>query len=151
MPVIEFNLLAGEISARTTVISRPNFPNAFPDALRDANIPVGDVDLIGGLRARVVALNGDDFGEYERIEIRACPRGSSGGCNNISSIVFSQEDLFRRRDQTVNLSPSLVNFRELLLGSDLYRFELTFRSGTVTSRNISGRLEWSLMAVGDLD
>lgn len=149
--MLEFDLLAGEVPTRTAVVARPNFPTGFRQALLDNDVTADDVDLVGGLRARVVALNGEDFSEYERIEVRACPIGSPGGCNDIAFIMFSQSDLFLRRDQTVNLNPSLVNFRDLFLGNDNVRIEVTFRSGTVTSRNIPARLEWAINAVGDLD
>ena len=149
-PVMEFTLPAGQTSFRSAV-SGGTLPTRFQEALTDNNVDPAEVDLVGGLRARVVSLTGDDFREIERIEVRACPVGSAGGCIDISTLLFSQADLFNRRQQTVDLSPSLVNHRELFLGNEAFRMELIFVAGNVTSRALEGRLEWSVMAVGDLD
>jgi len=118
--------------------------------MMEANVTTDDIDLVGGLRARVVSLTGEDFSEIERIELRACPVGSPGGCNQ-QDIMFSVDDLFRRRQQTVNLNPSLVNFKTLFAGSDNVRVELVFRSGITTSRIIQARLEWTAVAFGNLE
>lgn len=150
-PVIEFVVPPGTTNIQTSVIARPNLPTGFVQALADNDVRPDEVDLVGGFRARVVSVNAEDFAEIERIEIRVCPVGSSGGCQDLASILFSQSDLFGRRQQAVDLSPSLVNFRDLFLGSDRFRMELTFRAGRTTSRAIEGRLEWMVMAVGDLE
>jgi hypothetical protein len=149
-PVIEFVVPSGQPSFQTLVIAQPTLPTAFVDAMRDAAVTADDIDLVGGLRARVVSLTGEDFSEIERIELRACPIGSSGGCNQ-QDIMFSVDDLFRRRQQTVNLNPSLVNFKNLFVGNDNVRIELVFRSGITTSRIIEARLEWAAVAFGNLD
>ena len=118
--------------------------------MSDAAVSADDIDLVGGLRARVVSLTGEDFSEIERIEIRACTVGTPRGCNQ-QDIMFSVDDLFRRRQQTINLNPSLVNFKTLFVGNDNVRIELVFRSGITTSRIIEARLEWTAVAFGNLE
>jgi hypothetical protein len=149
-PVVEFVVPAGQPSFQTLVIAQSSIPTSFVDAMMEANVTTDDIDLVGGLRARVVSLTGEDFSEIERIELRACPVGSPGGCNQ-QDIMFSVDDLFRRRQQTVNLNPSLVNFKTLFAGNDNVRVELVFRSGITTSRIIQARLEWTAVAFGNLE
>lgn len=148
--MVEFVVPSGQPSFQTLVIAQPSLPTAFVDAMRDADVSADDIDLVGGLRARVVSLTGEDFSEIERIELRACPIGSPGGCNQ-QDIMFSVDDLFRRRQQTINLNPSLVNFKNLFVGNDNVRVELVFRSGITTSRTIEARLEWVAVAFGNLE
>jgi hypothetical protein len=118
--------------------------------MRLANVTSDEIDIYGGLRARVTSLSGEDFSEIERIELRACPVGQVGGCDQ-RDIMFSQSDLFRRRQQTIDLSPGLINFRELFLGSDNVRIELVFFPGITTSRTIEARLEWAGVAFGNVE
>ncbi len=118
--------------------------------MNDAAVGADEIDLVGGFRARVVSLTNEDFSEIERIEIRVCPVGTAGGCTQ-RDILFSQDDLFRRRQQTVDLSPSLINFKNLFVGSDNMRVELVFFAGITTSRNLEARLEWSVGAFGNLE
>ncbi|MCX8212162.1 MAG: hypothetical protein ACJATN_001181 [Neolewinella sp.] len=65
--------------------------------------------------------------------------------------MFSQSDLFRRRQQSVDLSPQLLNFKDLFLGNDNVRIELVFRPGSTTSRTIEARLEWAGVAFGNVE
>lgn len=149
-PVTEFVVLGGQTSVVSSVVAQNSVQTSFFTAISDAGVRAEDIDLVGGYRARVVSLTNDDFGEMERIEIRVCPVGTPGGCSQ-RDILFSQDDLFRRRQQTVDLSPSLINFRELFVGSDNMRVELVFFAGITTSRNLEARLEWSVAAFGNLE
>lgn len=116
--------------------------------MRDAQVAVDDINVFGGLRARVVSITGEDFREIERMEVRACPVGTPGGCDR-GNIVFSQGDLFGRRLQSVDLSPSLLNFKTLFVGNENVRVELVFVLGQSTTRNLEGRLEWAMAAFGE--
>jgi len=140
---------AGQPSFRTFVAARPIIPTAAIEALNDAQLSPDDVEILGGLRARVVSLTGEDFSEIERIELRACPVGSTLGCQSLTSLVFSQGDLFRRRQQSIALSPGVLNFKTLFLGNDNIRLELVFQPGITTSRTIEARLEWAMAAFGE--
>lgn len=146
-PITELTLRAGSPGGFNLV---GNVPTGIMQAMRDNNVTANDIDLIGGFAARLTSLSGEDFGQYSRMEIRVCPVGQSGGCNQ-SDIVFSKPDLFRRRDQIIQFDPSLLNARELFLSEDVVRVELSFVVGELTSQNIETRLEWSMQAVGDLD
>ncbi|WP_020571169.1 hypothetical protein [Neolewinella persica] len=141
---------AGQPNFQSFVNAQEIVPTSIAEALLEANVTADDVDIYGGFRARVVSLTGEDFSEIERIELRACPVGTPGGCDR-SFLMFSQGDLFRRRDQTINLSPGLLNFKELFFGNDFVRIELVFFPGITTSRNIEARLEWSAIAFGNVD
>ncbi|MEM9261008.1 MAG: hypothetical protein AAGA62_15300 [Bacteroidota bacterium] len=149
-PVTEFNIPAGQPNFSTFVIAQPQVLTNFVDEISQANVTVADIDNVSGLRARVTSLSGEDFGEIERIELRVCTVGQSGGCDQFN-LLFSVDDLFRRRQQTVNLNPGLRNFRELFVSSDLVRVELVITPGITTSQNIQARLEWSVQAVGNLE
>jgi hypothetical protein len=120
------------------------------EAMRTAGVTPDEIDVYGGFRARVTSLTGEDFSEIERIELRACPVGSTNGCDQ-RDIMFSQSDLFRRRQQTIDLSPGLVNFKDLFLGNDNVRIELVFFPGITTSRTIEARLEWAGVAFGNVE
>lgn len=148
-PVLEFGIPAGQIG--TFFLAQDRMPTAFFDALRENNVTAEDVDLVGGFRARITSLTGDDFGEIERIDLRACPVGTPNGCTDLTFNLFSLTDNFNRRQQTVNLNPTPVNARELFLGSDEFRFEIVIFPGQTTSIPIDARLEWEVQAVGDLD
>lgn len=145
---IEFGMPAGEPAFRTFVVARPVLPTGLLEALRNSQTSADDVEVFGGLRARVVSLTGEDFGEIERIELRACPVGTPLGCDR-ATIVFSQDDLFRRRQQSIDLSPGLLNFKNLFLGNDNVRIELVLQPGATTTRNIEARLEWAMAAFGE--
>ncbi|MBC6995648.1 hypothetical protein QWY85_06415 [Neolewinella lacunae] len=149
-PVTDFVIPAGQPSFQTLVIAQNRVPTGFVDEMLRTGVAAGDIDLVGGLRARVTSLTNDDFGEIERMELRVCPVGQAGGCDQFD-LLFSVDDLFRRRQDVVNLSPGLRNFRELFLGSETVRVELIITPGITTSRTLEARLEWSATAVGDLD
>lgn len=149
-PVIEFNIPAGQPNFSTFVIAQPQVFTNFVDEINQANVTAEDIDNVSGLRARVTSLSGEDFGEIERIELRVCTVGQSGGCDQFN-LLFSVDDLFRRRQQTVNLNPGLRNFRELFVGNEIIRMELVISPGITTSQNIQARLEWAVQAVGNLE
>jgi hypothetical protein len=149
-PIVDFIVPAGVPSFQTFVVAQNSVPTGVVEAMRLASVTADEVDVYGGLRARVVSLTGEDFGEIERIELRACPVGTSGGCDQ-ATIMFSQSDLFRRRQQSVDLSPQLLNFKDLFLGNDNVRIELVFRPGSTTSRTIEARLEWAGVAFGNVE
>lgn len=150
-PIVEFDIPAGRPSFQSIVVPQNSIPTGLLDAMQQANVSADEIDVFGGLRARVVSLTGEDFSDIDRIELRACPVGTTNGCSSTLDIMFSQDDLFRRRQQTVDLSPGLINFRELFLGSDNVRIELIFFPGTTTSRALEGRLEWAGAAFGNVE
>ena len=150
-PVTEPIILAGASTFTTFVVPQEDLATGFQQALADNGVTAEDVDLVGGFRCRLTSLTGDDFRDIERVELRVCEQGRQFGCNEILHIAFSQADLFNRRQQVINLSPSLRNFRELFLGSERFRAELVIFPGTTVSRTLETRLEWSLQAVGDLE
>jgi len=143
-PVLEFEVLGGEIPAITRVISLDFVATGLRDAMAAAGVTEEDINVVGGLRARVVSLTGENFSEMERITLRACAVGSTGGCFDPLSQLFTVDDLFGRRQQTVNLNPTPINFKEFFLDNEQVRLELTFQSAVTTSRNLEGRLEWTL-------
>lgn len=147
--MIDIPIRAGETS--TFFVARDRMPTGFFEALRDNDVTGDDVDLVGGFRARLVALNGEDFSQIERVDLRACPVGTPNGCTDITFNLFSITDNFNRRQQTLNLNPSPVNLRNLFVGSDEFRFEIVVFPGQTTSFPIEARLEWEIQAVGDLD
>jgi len=142
---------AGQPVRSSFVNAQNSIPTGLMEAMRLASVSPDEIDVYGGFRARVTSLTGEDFGEIERIELRACPVGSANGCSRTTDIMFSQSDLFRRRQQTIDLSPGLVNFKDLFLGNDNVRIELIFFPGITTSRTIEARLEWSGVAFGNIE
>ena len=148
-PVTEFAIPAGQAQFRSFVVALPQVETDFTGTLARNNLDAADVDLVGGLRARVVSLTGDDWGEFERVELRVCPVGQENGCDQFD-LMFSVDDLFRRRQLTVNLNPGLRNHSDLFM-DDQVRVELIFTAGNFTSAAMQGRLEWSVQAVGNLD
>lgn len=149
-PIVDFVVPAGQPNFQTLVISQNRLATVFTEEMTRTSTSAEEIDAVGGFRARVVSLNGEDFGEIERIELRACPVGQANGCSQFD-ILFSIDDLFRRRQQTVDLNPGLRNFKNLFLGNEEIRVELVLRPGITTSRTIEARLEWAIQAVGNLD
>ncbi|MBB4078975.1 hypothetical protein GGR28_001592 [Lewinella aquimaris] len=147
-PVLEFTVPAGQSSFRTFVVARPEFATGFNQALADNGVDVDDIDLVGGVRARITSISGEDFREIERIELRVCP-ASESDCTFID-LMFSISDLGGRRQQVVNLNPGEKNFRSLFLTEENVRMELVFFPLEVTTRNIDARLEWTIGAIGGL-
>ncbi len=144
-PPIDFTLSPGQPAFQTFVVARPSFNMGYMNALRTNNVSPDEVDEVGGFFARVVSLSGEDFSEYRGMELRLCPIDQANGCNPFD-ILFSVGDLFRRRDQIVNLNPGLRNFKELIATENV-RFELVFTSALTTTQSIDCRLEWGIRGV----
>lgn len=148
-PLLNVGIPAGQTGS--FVLSRGRFPNSFAQALLENGVSADEVDLVGGFRARLVSLSGGDFREIERVDLRACPVGTPNGCTDITFNLFSLRDNFNRRQQQINLNPSLVNARALFLGDEAFRFELVVFPGQTTTVPIDARLEWEIQAVGGLE
>lgn len=144
-PPIDFTLTPGQPAFQSLVIARQSFPTGYSNALSTNNVSPDEVDEVGGFFARVVSLSGEDFSEYRNMELRLCPVDQANGCSQFD-ILFSIGDLFRRRDQVVNLNPGLRNFKELIETENV-RFELVFTSGLTTTQRIDCRLEWGIRGV----
>jgi hypothetical protein len=147
-PMTTFVIPAGQPSFQTFVIAQPRLTTGFRDNLDANGFTVEDIDIVGGVRARVTSLSGEDFSEIERMELRVCP-ASERDCTFID-LMFSVDDLGRRRQQVVNLNPGEKNFRNVFLENEVVRVELVITPFEVTTRNIEARLEWSVGAIGGL-
>ncbi len=147
-PPLEFVIPAGQPSFRTYVIAQAGVATQFQEQLADRGFTPDDVDIVSGVRARIVSLSGEDFREIERIELRACPT-SETDCTYID-LLFSIDDLGGRRQQVVNLNPGERNFRNLFLEEEAVRVELVLTPFNVTTQNIEARLEWTIGALGGL-
>lgn len=145
-----FVVPAGIVSPFFHVAAIDPLPTGFSQALMDNNVAIEDIDLVGGFRARITTLDGSDFSDIGRIELRACPQGQSLGCDQLQN-VFTWTEAGGGRRQTLDLNPTPINFRELFLGNEEFRFEIAFRPFQSTTQSIELRLEWSVQAVGDLD
>ena len=99
----------------------------------------------------LTSLMGDDFRDIERLYLRIRDRGRQFSCHQILHIAFSQADLFNRRQQVINISPSLRNFWELFLGNERFRAELVVFPGTTVRWTRERWLVWRLRAVEDLE
>ena len=148
-PPVDFDIRAGQPSFRTFVIAQPGVTTGFNQALADRGLSADDVDIVSGVRARIVSLSGEDFREIERIELRVCP-ASATDCTYID-LLFSIDDLGGRRQQVVNLNPGERNFRNLFLQEEAVRVEIVVTPFNVTTQNIDARLEWTLGALGGLE
>ncbi len=148
-PPIEFVIPAGQPSFRTFVIAQQGVATGFLEAVADNGFRPDDVDIVGGVRARIVSLSGEDFREIERIELRACP-ASESDCTYID-LLFSIDDLGGRRQQVVNLNPGERNLRNLFLEEEEVRVELVVTPFDITTQNIDARLEWTIGAIGGLE
>lgn len=142
---IDFTLTPGQPSFQAAVLARPNQPTRFASTLQSSSVSLDQVDEVSGLFARITSLSGEDFGELRSIDLRICSVDESA-CTEFD-VLFSVNDLFRRRDLVVNLNPGLRNFRELF-AEDLVRLEWVFVSGQTTTQSIDCRLEWSVRGVG---
>ena len=148
-PVVEFTIPAGLPGFQTYVIAQPRMATNFQDQLVASGYTADDVDLVGGIRARIVSLSGEDFREIERAELRVCSADASD-CTFID-LMFSVDDLGGRRQQVIDLNPGQRNFRNLFLDNEEVRMELVLTAFDVTSVNIDARLEWTVGALGNLD
>ena len=147
-PVVEFTIPAGLPGFQTFVVAQPRMPTNFQDRLDESGFTADDVDLVGGIRARIVSLSGEDFREIERAELRVCSVDETD-CTFID-LMFSVDDLGGRRQQTINLNPGQKNFRNVFLDNEEVRMELVLTPFDVTTQNIDARLEWTVGAVGGL-
>lgn len=142
---IDFTLSPGQPSFQSLVVARPAINTRLAATLQSSNVSLEQLDEISGLFARVVSLSGEDFGEFRSIDLRLCPVGQTGGCTEFD-LLFSVDDLFRRRDNVINLNPGLRNFRDLY-DSEQVRLEIVFLAGQTTTQSIDCRLEWSIRGV----
>ena len=147
-PVVEFTIPAGLPGFQTFVVAQPRMATNFQDRLAASGFTADDVDLVGGIRARVISLSGEDFREIERAELRVCS-ADAADCTFID-LMFSVDELGGRRQQVINLNPGQRNFRNLFLDNADVRMELVLTPFDVTSVNIDARLEWTVGAVGGL-
>ncbi|WP_116107136.1 hypothetical protein [Lewinella sp. IMCC34191] len=147
-PVVEFTIPAGLPGFQTFVVAQPRMTTNFQDRLDASGFSAEDVDLVGGLRARIVSLSGEDFREIERAELRVCSVNETD-CTFID-LLFSVDDLGGRRQQVIDLNPGQKNFRNVFLGAEEVRMELVLTPFNVTSQNIQARLEWTVAAFGNL-
>ena len=147
-PPLDFILPAGQAAPQVFVVARNRMPTGFTAALADNGVDRSEVDLVGGIRARIVSLSGEDFRELRRVELRVCS-ANENFCT-VADIMFSIDDLQGRRQQVVNINPGLRNFRDLYLGDDEVRMELVLFPDRITSQNVESRLEWTIGAVGGL-
>ncbi|MGB3800876.1 MAG: hypothetical protein WA952_13760, partial [Lewinella sp.] len=143
-PVVEFTIPAGLPGFQTFVIAQPRMETEFQDRLDDSGFTAEDVDQVGGLRARIVSLSGEDFREIERAELRICSVDETD-CTFID-LLFSVDDLGGRRQQVIDLNPGQKNFRNVFLGAEEVRMELVLTPFNVTSQNVQARLEWTVGA-----
>ena len=141
---INFTLTPGQPSFQSFVIARPNLPTRFAATLQGNSVSLDQLDEISGLFARVSSLSGEDFSQLRSIDLRVCPV-EENNCTEFD-VLFSVNDLYRRRDINVNLNPGLRNFREVF-EEELVRFELVFVSGETTTQSIDCRLEWGVRGV----
>ncbi|MEO0732852.1 MAG: hypothetical protein AAFZ52_08460 [Bacteroidota bacterium] len=151
-PVQDVFVPAGVVFPTTHVFAVPRLPTTILSEMQRTDTGADDIEYIGGLRARVTSLNGEDFAELESIDLRVCPVGQPLGCQ-ILDRMFITRDLFGRRDLVVNLNPVPLerNFRNLLLTDEEVRLEVVFTPGQTTSRVVEARVEWAIHAVGNLE
>jgi len=144
-PPLDFTLPPGQPPFQAFVLAQSNMTSRFEDALNNNNISADEVDEVSGLFARITSLSGEDFGQLEGVDLRLCPVGQTNGCSEFD-ILFSIDNLYRRREVVINLNPGLRNFKELF-ESDRFDMELVFFSGETTNQSIDCRLEWSVRGV----
>ena len=142
---VEFVMPAGWQASRTFVQPLPRLRTNFERERAAANVSVDDIDFVGGFRARLLSLNGEDFSQLERAELRFCPVGQPGGCERLE-FMFSTGDLFGRRLTVIDLSPQLKNFRDLFLTEEEVRMEIVLDPGRTTDRTLNVRLEYTIAA-----
>lgn len=147
-PPVDFVIPAGQASFQTFVVAQASLITNLLPTLNDRGVAVSDVDAVGGLRARISSVSGEDFREIERMELRVC-NTEARGCTQFD-IMFSVSDLTGRRQLVVNLNPGLRNFRPLYLENEAVRVELIIFPSNVTTQTIEARLEWGVQAVGGL-
>lgn len=138
----------GQPAFQTFVNANASLVTGFLETLDDRELTEEEVDNVSGLRARVTSLNGEDFREIERMELRVCP-ASELNCTQID-IMFSVSDLSGRRQNAVDLNPGLRNFKPLFFSEEAVRVELVMFPTNVTNQAIEARLDWSIRAVGGL-
>lgn len=99
---------------------------------------------MSGLFARITSLSGEDFSQLRGIDLRICSVDERN-CTEFD-VLFSVDDLFRRRDLRINLNPGLRNFLEVF-NEEFVRLEIVFTSGQTTTQSIDCRLEWGIRGV----
>ena len=142
---IDTTLPPGQPSFQTFVVSRPVLPTRFLSTLQNNNVSLDQIDEVSGLFARITSLSGEDFSELRSIDLRVCPVDQVGGCTDFD-VLFSVDDLFRRRDIVVNLNPGLRNFLPVFAEENV-QLEIVFVSGRTTTQSIDFRVEWSVRGV----
>ncbi len=140
-----FGIPAGFSSIQSFVQPIPMLRTNFERERAAANVDVNEIDFVGGFRARLVSVNGEDFSQFERAELRFCPVGQVNGCERLE-FMFSTGDLFGRRLTVIDLSPQLKNFRDLFLMNEEVRAEIVLFPGRTTNRTIEARLEYTIAA-----
>ncbi|NJO87262.1 MAG: hypothetical protein HC821_04535 [Lewinella sp.] len=144
-PPFDFTLMPGQPVFQSFVIAQAELDGGYATALEEQQRQYGRGGRSQWFFARITSLSGEDFGQLRSVDLRVCAVGQANGCDQFD-VLFSVDDLYRRRDRVINLNPGLRNFKGLFEGGQL-RLELVFDSGETTSRSIDCRLEWSVRGV----
>lgn len=142
---------AGVVAPNTWVIGVEPIATGFTQAMADNGVTTDDIDLVGGFRARVTSLDGTDFSDISRIELRACPRGQQFGCDPLQSLFSWSEFGGTTRRQALDLNPTNINAREIFLSRENIRLELVVTPFASTQVPLNIRVDWSVQAVGNLE
>lgn len=143
-PALEFNLPAGQSPFTAPTASFGNIPTQYADFLQAGGVGFDEVNGVVPFFARLISVDGLDFGAFSAISIRICPLGQ-GECSQFDEVFFL-DDLYRRNLSTLRLDPGLRNVKEILEG-DFYRLEIVFFPAEVTPYSLDLRLEYGFRAV----
>ncbi len=142
-PPLEFSILAGQNPFVVDVVQVSNIPTLFPDFVATSGQDPLDINRILPRYARLISLDGLEFGFLSSVSVRVCPN-TQLDCD-LSDEVFFIDDLYRRRLSTINLDPGLGDVQDLLSGS-LYKLEVVFTYAEITPFSVDCRLEYGFEA-----
>lgn len=144
-PFIDFTVPAGVSWPSSWVISKNGVPARLTESLQENGLSPDQVTAIGGAYARVSTLDGNDLGDFSQISLRICPAGPDA-CTEADEVFFIG-DLYRRRQNVVNLNPNNRNLKPLLTSQGQYKLELLLLPAQATTTNVRCRLDYSFEAV----
>ena len=142
-PPREFTLPAGLGASLARVQSISPLPTSYPDFLAASGHSPDEVTKIFPRYARLISLDGLNFGFLSSVSVRICPT-TQQDCT-FADEVFFRDDLYRRNSSTINFDPGLGNVKSLLSGN-LYKLEVVFFLGEVSPYAVDCRLEYGFEA-----
>jgi len=143
-PNFTFNLPSGLSPFTAPTFAFNNESTSIDLYLQQNNTDTSAITAINPYSARITALNNTAFDFLDEISVRICPAGIVQ-CDAFDE-AFYLDNMRNRTYTTIELLPSLRNFKPLLSGKS-YRVEIVFKMNDFTPVSLDCKFDMSFEAI----